>query len=299
MRHVISVSLGSSRRDAKAVVKLGDEECLVERIGTDGDKEKALQLLNFWRDKVDAFGLGGTDLYIYAGNKRYTFKESKQFLKAAGKTPLFDGSGLKINLEKKILRHLHEQSIVDLTKARVLLVCGVDRIGMAQAFSRYGSEIVFGDLMFGLGWPVPIRSLATLDSLANLIAPIITKMPIHYFYPIGANQERRTPKFHSYFENADIIAGDFHFIHRYMPDELAGKIVITNTITSEDREFLKSSKIKMLVTTTPDFGGRSFGTNVLEAALYAVKKKKRGREFCYTDMPEYLGIKPSIFYFEP
>ena len=29
----------------------------------------------------------------------------------------------------------------------------------------------------------------------------------------------------------DIIAGDFHFLKRYMPPELPGKIVITNTVT--------------------------------------------------------------------
>lgn len=159
MKHVISVSLGSSKRDAKTVVKLGKKECLIERVGTDGDKEEALRLFAKWRGKVDAFGLGGTDLYIYAGDKRYTFRESKKFLEAAGKTPLFDGSGLKLNLEKKILRYLYEKRIVDLGKAKVLLVCGVDRIGMAQAFSRYGSKVVFGDLMFGLGWPLPIRKL--------------------------------------------------------------------------------------------------------------------------------------------
>ena len=82
-----------------------------------------------------------------------------------------------------------------------------------------------------------------------------------------------------------------------MPDELDGKIVITNTVTKEDKEFLKNSKVKILVTTTPNFAGRSFGTNMLEAVLYAIRKKPRGNQLCYADMPEYLAIKPSIFYF--
>ena len=44
-KHVISISLGSSERDAKATVVLGEQELLVERRGTDGDFAQARQLM--------------------------------------------------------------------------------------------------------------------------------------------------------------------------------------------------------------------------------------------------------------
>ncbi|MDP3058013.1 MAG: quinate 5-dehydrogenase, partial [bacterium] len=75
-------------------------------------------------------------------------------------------------------------------------------------------------------------------------------------------------------DDADIIAGDFHFIRRYMPQKLEGKIIITNTVTKDDVILLKQKGVKMLITTTPELEGRSFGTNVMEALLVALSGKK-------------------------
>jgi hypothetical protein len=50
--------------------------------------------------------------------------------------------------------------------------------------------------------------------------------------------------------------------------------VLTNTVTEKDVDELRKRGVKMLVTTTPDFQGRSFGTNVVEAALLALVGKK-------------------------
>ena len=45
MKRAVSISLGSSKRDKSVTIKLGDQEILVERIGTDGDITKADGLL--------------------------------------------------------------------------------------------------------------------------------------------------------------------------------------------------------------------------------------------------------------
>ena len=45
MKHVVSVSIGSSKRDHKIEVELLGEKILIERRGTDGDLERAAQML--------------------------------------------------------------------------------------------------------------------------------------------------------------------------------------------------------------------------------------------------------------
>lgn len=80
-KHIVSVSLGSSERNAKSIVQLNGQAFMIERLGTDGDLEKARQLLEELDGHVDALGLGGTDLYVYAGGSRYTFRESAQLIK--------------------------------------------------------------------------------------------------------------------------------------------------------------------------------------------------------------------------
>jgi len=50
---------------------------------------------------------------------------------------------------------------------------------------------------------------------------------------------------------------------------LSGKTVITNTTTEENVEFLRERGVRLMITTTPRYDGRSFGTNMMEAALTA------------------------------
>lgn len=274
MKRVVSISLGSSKRDHKAVESFGGQTFSIERVGTDGDRRKAISLIRELDGKVDAFGLGGTDLYIYAGKRRYTFLDSVQIAAAAQITPIVDGSGVKNTLERRVVRLLETQYQMSFRGRKTLVVCAVDRFGLAEELVAAGADAVFGDLLFGLGLPVPIRSPRTLAGLAAVIAPIITKLPTSWFYPTGSKQQQSTPRFARYFQEADVIAGDFHFIRRYMPEQLPGKTIITNTVTREDEEYLRGRGVATLVTTTPEMGGRSFGTNILEGILVALAQKR-------------------------
>ena len=60
-----------------------------------------------------------------------------------------------------------------------------------------------------------------------------------------------------------------------MPDDMAGKVIITNTVTAKDVEDMRERGVATLITTTPDFGGRSFGTNVMEGVYSVVRGKTR------------------------
>jgi hypothetical protein len=274
MKRVVSISLGSSKRDKKVVASFFGTEFEIERVGTDGDMEKYRQKIAELDGKVDAFGVGGTDIYVYAGKKRYVLKEIVQLWSGAKQTPYVDGSGLKHTLERETIAYLPAGSIVDFSSKKVLLVCAVDRFGMAEALAARAKSIVFGDMMFSLGIGIPIRSWKTVARLARIVMPVVVHVPFKYLYPTGEKQESITPKWGKYYADADVIAGDFHLIRRYMPEDLAGKIVVTNTTTETDVEALKKRGVTQLITSTPVFEGRSFGTNVMEAVLITLMNKK-------------------------
>jgi len=296
MKRVVSISLGASERNGQAFHRFGGYDFTIERIGTDGNQDKAIELIHSLDGTVDAFGLGGTDLYIYAGKRRFMFRESARIARAAKLTPLVDGSGVKNTLERRVVDYLAKTLGIDFSSKKTLLVCAVDRFGLADALMRSGSKVVFGDLMFGLGIPVPLYSLDRLSQLASVIAPVITQLPIKWFYPTGAAQTKCSPKFSKYFHEADIIAGDFHFIRRYAPRELHGKMVVTNTVTKEDEIMLKERGVHMLVTTTPEIGGRSFGTNILEGMLISLIQGAinpiPSKE--YEDLLDQYGVEPRV-----
>lgn len=274
-KKIVSVSLGSSTRDHHAVVELLGERFDIARTGVDGKLDVAIAKVHDLDGTVDAIGLGGIDVYLYAGAKRYALRDGLRLLAAAKSTPVVDGSGLKNTLEREAVRFMQNELGMNLSGKKVLMVSALDRFGMAQALVDAGADVLFGDFIFALDLDKPVRGLATFEEMAEKYLPDACKLPFQFFYPTGKKQERPPePKYPQYYEEAEIIAGDFHFMRRYMPPRLDGKTVLTNTVTGSDIEDLRARGVSRLITTTPEFSGRSFGTNVVEAALVALLGKR-------------------------
>lgn len=275
MKKIVSVSLGSSTRDHTAEVDWMGEHFHISREGMDGSIDRAAARLKELDGKVDAIGLGGIDVYLYAGKKRFALRDGVRLLESVKATPVVDGSGLKNTLEREAIGFLQNDLGMRLKGKHVLMVSALDRFGMAQALVDAGADVLFGDFIFALDLDKPVRGLAEFEALAEKYLPDACKLPFQFFYPTGKKQERPPqPKYPEYYQEAEIIAGDFHFMRQFMPDRLEGKIILTNTITPANIEELRQRGVSRLITTTPDFGGRSFGTNVLEAALLALVGKK-------------------------
>ena len=287
MKQIVSISLGSSKRNHRATLELLGEEVIIERIGTDGDRKKAAGLLRELDGKVDAFGLGGIDLYLVAGQRRYQIRDAQKLAAVVKQTPILDGSGLKHTLERRVVHFLQEQGL-QLQEKKVLMTAAVDRFGMAEALTEAGCRMVYGDFIFALGIPLPLTSLRALRFAARMLLPILSQLPFELLYPTGKKQESIDPRFSGYYEEADLIAGDFILINKYLPSDLKGKIILTNTVTSEDLQKLSQRRLKTLITTTPDFQGRSFGANVMEALLVAFSGRR----------PEELTVEDYLYYLE-
>lgn len=295
VREVVSVSLGSSTRDVDHTFELLGHEVRIQRRGVDGDLRAAERLIAELDGKVDAIGLGGIDLYLMVGARRYYFREALRMARAARKTPVVCGAGLKDSLERRAVADLDDS--LDWSSRKVLMVSAADRFGMAEALDEHGAEMLYGDLMFALGVNVELRTLAALGRTARLLGPVITKVPIAWLYPTGASQERapKAGKYPSAYAWADVVAGDWHFVRRNAGASLAGKMVLTNTTTPKDVELLQGLGVKSLVTTTPRFAGRSIGTNLLEAAMVAVSGA-RGEltRQQYDDMITRAQLHPTV-----
>jgi len=268
---IVSVSLGSSKRDKTVRSELLGVPLQLDRKGVDGKLYRAVELISRLAPEVQAIGLGGIDLYLFAGNRRYVVRDALKLARAAGTTPVADGSQLKRILEPQQMEYLlNERPDIPVKGKKVLMVSAVDRTGMAQVLDEAAGEIVFGDLFFGLGVPLPLRSYRAVVNLARALLPLITKLPFQVLYPTGEKQEKVHPKHRRWLEWADVIAGDYHYIRRNLPESLTGKVIITNTTTEDDRKLLRERGLNHLITTTPVVDGRSFGMNVLEGSIQAL-----------------------------
>ena len=136
MKRAVSISLGSSSRDKRVVVNLKGQEIIVERIGTDGDIEKARGLYNELDGVVQAFGVGGVDLYLRLDEREYPLHAALKLVSGVKHTPLVDGRGLKHTLERRVFE-LAEADLGGIPKFKQAFVpVAIDRLGLALAANQ-------------------------------------------------------------------------------------------------------------------------------------------------------------------
>ena len=294
MKRAVSVSLGSSTRDKKVVITLKGEQISVERIGTDGDVEKSRRLFAELDGQVDALGVGGVDLYLRLGDREYPLHAALKLVQDVRQTPVVDGRGLKHTLERRVFELaapvLNEQPHFQ----RAFVPVAVDHLGLAEAAAQVSDEIVIGDLMIALEIPIPLRSIASFRRVARVMLPFVSHFPMSLLF-YGNSGEPTQPKYHRFYRDADLLAGDFLFMKKHLPDNLAGKTIVTNTTTEANVELLRERGARRVITTTPRYDGRSFGANMMEAALTAYAGK--GRPLTDAELNELideLDLRPSV-----
>ena len=262
----------------------------------DGDIAKARQMYLDLDGKVDAFGVGGVDLYLRLDDKEYPLRAALKLVSGVTQTPLCDGRGLKHTLERRVFE-LAKLQLGDVRFKQAFVPVAVDRLGWAEAVAEVAERTVFGDLMVALGVPIPVYGIPVFKKVARVMLPIVSYFPMSMIF-YGSDGAEQEPKYVKYFEESDLIAGDFLFMRKYMPMSLAGKTVVTNTTTEENIELLKSRGVKTIITTTPRYDGRSFGTNMLEAAITAYAGKgRRLTDGELNALIDELELKPTVMNF--
>jgi hypothetical protein len=297
MKRAVSISLGSSTRDKRVEVNFKGQVILTERIGTDGDFEIARQLFRDLDGRVDAFGVGGVDLYLRLDDREYPLRAALKLVSEVKHTPVVDGRGLKHTLERRVFS-LAEPFLNEIPKFRQAFVpVAVDRLGLAQAVDSVSDRIVLGDLMIALGIPIPIKGIQAYKRVARVLLPLVSYFPMSMLF-YGSGRTHNSPRCKGIFEDSDLLAGDFLYMLKYMPPDLSGKTLITNTTTEENVNLLRKKGIKRLITTTPRFEGRSFGTNMMEASLTAYAGLGRPlTDDELNSLIDDLNLRPSVIDF--
>ena len=301
MKRIVSISVGSSARDHTTRHTFLGQECEISRRGTNGDFQKAIELYKELDGKVDAFGAGGVEFFLEVEKKRYYFRDVKRLRNAVKVSKFGDGNGVKGILEKRAFeyleKYLNEKEGRSLKGLPALKTTVVERYSMGKAMVDAGLDVTFGDFMFALGLPIPMRSLRAARMVASTLLPVVTQVPFAWLYPLGSEQDKPPQnKWRKYYEQSQVIAGDFLQIRQYMPDDLTGKIIVTNTTTSKNVEELRQRNLHILVTVTPRLEGRSFGTNVMEATLLALMDKPQSEvtQADFIDLINRIPLEPNI-----
>ncbi len=74
--------------------------------------------------------------------------------------------------------------------------------------------------------------------------------------------------------------------------------MVTNTTTEDNIALLRARGVRTVVTTTPRYDGRSFGTNMMEAALTAYAGKgRRLTDGELNELIDALDLRPEVMRF--
>jgi predicted amino acid dehydrogenase len=268
-KEIVSVSLGPSSRDYTFTTELFGEKVRVRRCGADGDLRRARELVAQFDGQVDAIGLGGMKIYFRVGRRTYIHKQIQQVASVAQATPVVDGVHVRNTLERWAIGQVANQHPGIFGQKRVFVVSGIDRYGMAQVLCTFTQQVLFGDPIFHLNLPLPLRSFKQLERYASLVLPALCRAPYGKLYPVGLEQDLRSLRGVKVFDQAHIIAGDYAYIRRFAPENLRGKTVITNSLSAADVQNLEERGVESLITITPPFGDEHpfVGSNVIEAIL--------------------------------
>lgn len=304
MKEALSISIGSSTRNKSAVINLLGQDVRIQRVATNGDMKAAREMFREFDGKVDAFGVGGADLGLFFANKWHPLHSVLPMVKDVRITPVVDGCGLKNTLEARCAAILENEvgDYLNQVGRSALVMTAVDRYGLLRTFVDAGYRCIFGDALFSLGIPLPLYRERGVKTLMTVLLPVVSRMPFKWVYPTGEKQHQRKPKFTWAFDQSSVIAGDCHYITRNMPENLEGKVIVTNTTTPRDVDLFRQAGVKYLMTTTPVYDGRSYGTNMMEAALLAVcgfqgRVDYRNHQPYFKMMAELVdsvGFKPEV-----
>jgi hypothetical protein len=298
VKEVVSVSIGSSTRDHEVEIDLLGEQFRIRREGHNGDLDAAAARFAELDGTVDAFGMGGIDIYLRADGRKYFFRDAKKLIKGIHNTPIVDGSGLKGPVEGSTVEYLVSECGLELAGKKVLTCSAVDRWGMTEALQSAGCEQVFGDLIYALDIPVLIKRWGSLRRLVRVMTPIASQLPFSVLYPTGSSQDKApktNPRMESLYTWADVVAGDWQFVKKFMPADMRGKWIITNTTTAADVALARAHGVELLVTSTPRLEGRSFGTNVIEAAMVALDGAQGELPpERYRELLDAVGFRPDV-----
>ena len=283
MKRIMNISLGASRDDYELKTKFLGQNFHIQRFGTDGDLEKAADLLLRWNKKADAIGLGSIKFPYTIGSSERMEKETRELHNLASQmhTPVTAGDAMRMVVHEWSIRHL-QFKLGDnyFNNARIFFFSGMVNSTLAEVLSEYTENLFFADPILEHGVPRLLTSIKDLQQYANKMHAALQWVP-------GKSLSQKAEPLRiwnkrilrSAIQRAPMIVVPYCDFYGYLEactrKDLEGKIVITSTAYDDRIAYLEERGVEAIIDTTPMILERVVGMSVLEAmAIVALKKTK-------------------------
>lgn len=299
MKKVVSISLGPSKNDYEFKTKFLGHEFHVQRFGTDGNHKRAIQLLKHWEKKADALGLGMVKDHYAVGSRRFTQRDTERLEKVVSRIPVTTGATLRSITQEWAVRRVQTTLGNFFNNHRVLFLSGMTNYRIAAVLSEFTENLQFADPVLQNGIPKLLTSAEQLELYATGSYQFDKWSPVTNLF----NNVKPIKGWNDYvvrkaMQKATVLVAGNRELRQYGTEELAGKVILSSTITDETLEYLKDKGVMTVVDGSPKAFDRVVGRNVLEAMIIAglEKPKEEITQDDYLEIISSLGLEPRILY---
>ena len=295
MKHVVSISLGSSSQDFDFTTTFLGEKLHVHRVGTNGSTATAVKLIKQWEKKAAAIGLGVLKDHYTVGSRRFIAKDSARLLAVTHKVPVTTGGRLGDIFQEWAVRHAQIQLGNFFNNARVLFFSGMADYKLALSMAEHTRNLQFADPLLQLGVPKLLGSVEALNLYAGG-AHYVKDWTLPEVMASGPVKEWTRFVLRKALQKASVIVAPVHELDDFGLEELAGKTVITATVNDERVNQLRDKGVATIIDGSPVLHGHALGANLLDAMVLAATGKRPDAilEDDYLEIITGLGTEPRI-----
>lgn len=296
MKEIIAISMGPASENFYQSINILGEQFRVKRLGVNFNFNLALELVKKYRHECDLFAFGGFPTDIKVNGRVHAHHQVLELRRAAGDTPIADGSRLKYTAIPLFLKNLSQKEPALFKGKSFSFFSGITQWDYLPAYQELSSELVFADPFMAIGAPKVIRGLDDLKGFLLTALPVMKRLNLERLKERNFRSRlTKLPTMKAFFDADIFVVNETQLDFIELPD-LSGKTVIIDQLDTFSRKKLQDANVARVISCFPTFIGMPhLGFNGLEAILMAHLGKSTLEQEDILDIISSLKLKPETF----
>ena len=297
MKKVVTVTLGSSKKDFEFKTTFLGQEFSVRRLGADKDSSKAWELMRRQQANADAIALSDMVDHYHVGLRTVVNKESQRLMQVVTRVPVTTGASLRRLLQVRAVRHVQKELGNYFNNNLILFLSGMRNYDMAVALSDYTRNLSFADPVFQAGSPLLLSSLEQLELYAKGKELLPDIVPGKFLKSVLSTLKNKIVA--NAVAKSHVIVGTFREIQAVSSSgNLDGKTLITSAIDDEALAFFTKHKVNLVVDVSPKLFDKVVGISTITAMILASTGKSESElsDHDFEEIINELDIKPRLLH---
>ncbi len=249
---VVNVTFQGDEWDYDERVTLAGHRFRLVRVGTSGDAEAAERSVAHWADNADAIAVSGVLEANAAGHFAGRIEDLQRIKAATTLVPVRDDSLVTDIFQEWAIRRVEAEMPGYFANARVVVVGGTTLERTITVLREFTDNIIFDDAGHDIVLPGSVKTNPVTATAAGIGEFAWRNVPgfikDQVAGPVGFVNDKIA---HFAANDADVIIGSFSELMRFGLPNLAGKAVITSTVSEDRFATLSELGADLVVDVTP------------------------------------------------